>query len=138
MLPCKGKEYALAASLIHQKCFDCPWSSAEFETLLQLPTSLLWMNDRGLLLCSRVFDEMEILTIGVLPEYRRQGLALQLLRDMMDYAQKNGVKVVFLEVAENNLAAIALYQKLGFVLMGRRQGYYHHGKIDALTYRKQF
>lgn len=136
MLLCKGVQYALPAHEIHTKCFSKAWDEREFADLLNLPTSRLWMNEKGLLFCSHVADEMEILTFGVVPEYRRQGEGLNLLNQMFQYAQEYKVQKIFLDVAENNLPAIKLYEKTGFHLLNKRKGYYQNGKTDALIYVK--
>lgn len=133
---CKGITYALPAHKIHEQCFEKGWSEKEFQDLLALPSSRLWMDEEALLLCSHVADEMEILTIGVLPEHRQKGKAFALLKEMFQYAKENKVAHLFLEVAENNPAAIRLYEKAGFTLMGKRKGYYQKGTVDALTYQK--
>ena len=59
---CKGCLYALPAHQIHAQCFENAWCEREFSDLLNLPTTRLWMNEKALLLCSHVADEMEILT----------------------------------------------------------------------------
>ncbi len=133
---CKGSSFAEAAHEIHAQCFSKGWSEKEFQELLALPSSCLWMDETALLLCAHVADEMEILTLGVIPRARRQGKAGALLNQMLQYAKAHQVKHIFLEVAEDNSSAIALYEKTGFTLMGRRPKYYHNGQTDALTYQK--
>lgn len=137
MLLCKGVQYALPAHEIHKQCFENGWSEKEFLSLLNLPTSRLWMNEKGMLLCSHVADEMEILTFGIIPKYRRQGLGKQLLNQMFEYAKENKINEIFLDVAEDNIPAIKLYEKMGFEFTYRRKGYYQNGKTDALIYTKQ-
>ena len=95
------------------------------------------MNEKGLLLCAHFADEMEILTFGVIPEYRRQGMGIQLLNQMFEYAHQNSISKIFLDVVEDNIPAIKLYEKMGFSLMNRRKGYYQNGKKDALIYVKE-
>lgn len=133
---CKGPQYALPAHEVHKKCFAQGWAENEFSDLLNLTTSRLWMNEKGLLLCSHVADEMEILTFGIIPKYRRKGEGVQLLNQMFEYARKNNVQKIFLDVAENNIPAIKLYEKMGFEFSHRRKGYYQNGKTDALIYIK--
>ena len=133
---CKGVQFAPPAHEIHKRCFQDAWQEKEFLDLLNLPTSRLWMNEKGLLLCSQVADEMEILTFGIIPEYRHQGEGSQLLNQMFQYAKENNIQKIFLDVAEDNIPAIKLYEKMGFSLINRRKGYYQNGKIDALIYIK--
>ena len=136
MLLCKGGQYALPAHEIHKQCFQNAWDEKEFQNLLNLPTSCLWINEKGMLLCSHVSDEMEILTFGVIPRYRHQGEGTNLLKQMFQYAKENNVQKIFLDVAEDNISAIKLYEKMGFLSMHRRKGYYQNGKKDALIYVK--
>ena len=135
---CKGPLFAPIASKIHSACFDRGWTEKEFSRLLNLPTSRLWMSETALLLCSHVADEMEILTICVLPEVRRQHQASDLLQEMCSYAKEKNIKKIFLEVAEDNLAAQKLYASFNFVQTGRRSGYYlrSSGNVDALCLTK--
>ena len=136
---CKGVFFAPIASKIHHKCFDKGWSEDEFQKLLALPTSRLWMSEEGLLLCSEVAGEMEILTICVLPEFRRQYVAQDLLHELFRYAKAQKVKQIFLEVAEDNIPAQKLYFGVGFKQTNRRKGYYTRkdGAVDALCLTKK-
>ena len=97
------------------------------------------MSEEGLLLCSEVADEMEILTICVLPEFRRQHVAHDLLQELFRYAKTHKIKQIFLEVAEDNPAAQKLYKGVGFIQTGRREGYYarKEGSVDALCLTKK-
>ena len=136
---CKGVFFAPIAATLHQACFDQGWTEKEFQKLLALPTSRLWMTEEGFLLCSEVADEMEILTICVLPEFRRQHIAQDLLHELFQYALAQGIKHIFLEVAEDNEAAQKLYIKAGFTQTGRREKYYARksGAVDALCLTKK-
>ena len=97
------------------------------------------MTEESFLLCSEVADEMEILTICVLPEFRRQHIAQDLLFELFRYAKGQKVKRIFLEVAEDNQAAQKLYLGAGFKQTGRREGYYvcKNGNVDALCLTKK-
>ena len=93
----------------------------------------------GYLLLRCVADEAEILDIGVVPAARQNGVARALLKTAERHAVSLGVVAVFLEVAEDNLAARALYSGAGFVEVGRRHGYYSRPgaeRVDALVLRK--
>lgn len=82
----------------------------------------------GFIFCNRVMDEAEIYTVCVIPECRRQGKAGKLLDTALQYAEKQGIKKFFLEVNENNIAALALYRSRGFINVGYRKDYYTNGK----------
>ena len=83
-------------------------------------------------------DEMEILTIGVLPAFRQQGVGFQFLQGLFNYAMENQVKQIFLEVSADNKPAQRLYQKAGFTQTGMRKNYYKTatGFADALCFTK--
>ena len=136
---CKGIFFAPIAAKIHKASFEKGWSEEEFRKLLALPTSRLWMSEEGLLLCSEVAEEMEILTICVLPEFRRQYVAQDLLHELFRYAKAQKVKQIFLEVAEDNIPAQKLYLGVGFKQTNRRKGYYTRkdGVVDALCLIKK-
>lgn len=119
---------------LHTASFDEPWTEHAFAELLRLPTTVGWCDEKGFILCSHVLDEMEIMTICTHPDFRRQGVAENLLMTMMDYAQLAKVSKIFLEVRSDNIPAQKLYEKMGFVENGIRKGYYttRQGQMDAL------
>jgi ribosomal protein S18 acetylase RimI-like enzyme len=77
-------------------------------------------------------DEAEILNIAVDPPFRRRGVASALLTAVSQQAQG----AIFLEVAEPNTPAIALYRKHGWREAGLRAGYYDHGIVNAVVMKK--
>jgi ribosomal-protein-alanine N-acetyltransferase len=78
-------------------------------------------------------DEAEILNIAVDPPARRHGVGSALLSAVCEHAQGN----IFLEVAEPNHPAIALYRKQGWEHAGVRPGYYDHGSVNAVVMKKR-
>jgi ribosomal-protein-alanine N-acetyltransferase len=76
--------------------------------------------------------EWEIENLVVAPEERNRGVGSKIIRELLLQAQAAGATSVLLEVRESNLAARRLYEKLGFSQQGRRSGYYHDPKEDAL------
>jgi ribosomal-protein-alanine N-acetyltransferase len=84
-----------------------------------------------------VQDAAEILTVGVVPEARRTGLARVMLAELIAEARRRGAVEVFLEVRIDNDAARALYRSEGFEEIGLRRGYYDAGRVDAVTMRKE-
>jgi ribosomal protein S18 acetylase RimI-like enzyme len=78
-------------------------------------------------------SEAEILNLAVAPSRRRIGVASAILQALLHIAQGD----VFLEVAEPNQAAIALYTNLGWTPAGHRPGYYGQGKINAVVMKKR-
>ena len=79
-----------------------------------------------------VADEVHLLKVAVTPAWRRKGLATRLLERCFSASVEQGAKSAHLEVRPSNIAAIELYQKLGFELVGRRPKYYPDSKEDAL------
>jgi len=75
----------------------------------------------GYLLCHDIIDEVHIMQVVVAPDYRRRGIAETLSKKLI--ASKAGMALL-LEVRASNLAAQALYEKLGFIRTGLRKGYY--------------
>ena len=87
-----------------------------------------------------IADEAELLTMAVHPDARRQRIGQFLLNSYEAEAQKRGAKVSFLEVADNNAAAITLYTRQNYVQTGRRPLYYKSPtgeRIDALIMSRQ-
>jgi ribosomal-protein-alanine N-acetyltransferase len=83
-----------------------------------------------------VADSAEVLTVGVVPPARRLGLAVRMLADLLDEARRRGAREAFLEVRVDNEPAIALYEREGFARIGKRRGYYDHGRVDAVVMRR--
>ena len=83
--------------------------------------------DGGMVLARVTADEAEILTIAVMPALRRGGLGAALMRATMAECRARGAVKMFLEVAETNAHARALYARLGFVRVGTRRNYYPGG-----------
>jgi [ribosomal protein S18]-alanine N-acetyltransferase len=77
-------------------------------------------------------DEAEILNLAVDPAWRRRGVGAALLEAVRERARG----AIFLEVAESNSPAIALYRKQGWVDVGLRSGYYNHGTVNAVVMKK--
>ena len=140
MLPVKQPiAFSSAVATLHAACFPNPWTHDEVRALLSLPTTILWITDKAFLMCSKTLDEMEILTIGVLPEYRQQHIASAFLQSLLEYAEQNRVQRIFLEVSVTNLPARALYNRFDFREIGQRKGYYQtpQGAVDALCLKRE-
>lgn len=132
--------HADLAAAIHRQCFAAPWGAAEMAALLAMPGSFGWIvgegHPVGLILCRGAADEMEVITLCVLPTARRGGIAGRLLDAALAKAGQAGSAAAFLEVAEENAAALALYRHRGFSAVGRRTNYYGPGR-HALILRRE-
>ena len=124
---------------LHAEAFGSPWDARAFTNLLAQPGVLLGVEADGFILIRVVLDEAEILTLAVRPDARRQGLGRRLVERACVAAEDAGAASLFLEVAEDNAAARALYARAGFVEIGRRKAYYpgpDGRRIDALALRR--
>ncbi len=130
------KELLPSLVKLESACFSVPWSEAMFEGELHNPATVyrvichegeviaymgMWL----------VADEGQITNVAVSPQYRRRGLARQLIQTFIDIGREASLSCLTLEVRVGNSGAIALYEGFGFQQVGRRKNYYE-GKEDAL------
>lgn len=127
-----GPADAARLAAVHAEAFDAPWDAAALATLLSQPGVFAVRADDGFILCRTVLDEAEILTLAVRPSARRSGLGARLTRAAAGLAARDGATRLFLEVAEDNAAARALYARAGFEQTGRRRRYYARPGGDAV------
>ena len=80
--------------------------------------------------------EAELLRIAVGREYRRQGVAAQLVAYTLRFLAEQGVGRCFLELRAGNLPALALYERFGFCRVGLRKNYYTSPVEDAILMEK--
>jgi ribosomal-protein-alanine N-acetyltransferase len=124
---------------LHAAAFEAPWSAADISGLLAGPGAYALTLPDGFILARALAGEAEVITLAVRPAARRHGLASALLQAATVQALAAGAETLFLEVAEDNAPAIALYGRSGFSLVGRRRGYYARpggaGPVDALIMR---
>lgn len=123
---------------IHAACFKTPrpWSVQEFQSLLAQSNICLFTDPQGFLLIRDLPPQAEILTIAVMPDARRQGIASRLLNEAFETIAS---KQLFLEVAASNQTAISFYKNMGFQETGRRPNYYKHPdgtREDALLFAR--
>ena len=124
---------------LHAQGFDEAWSVDALRTLLSSPGVFVLKSEAsektsGFVMARMVVDEAEILTITVAPSARGQGIAAGLMEAVAAHMVAAGVTSLFLEVAEDNEAALALYRRLEFTEVGRRPAYYArlNGAVAAL------
>jgi ribosomal-protein-alanine N-acetyltransferase len=116
-----------------------PWTAGEFAALLAAPTTLVVARAAGFALGRVAGPEAELLTLAVHPEARRRGLGRGLVAGFEAAAAARGAVEVLLEVAVTNAAGRALYDGLGYAVVGRRRGYYRPAggaPVDALVLRR--
>jgi ribosomal-protein-alanine N-acetyltransferase len=135
---------AVPLAAMHRACFpEEPWDAAAFDRLLALWGvfgDLAWRDDEpaGFVLARDLAGETEILSLAVLPAFRRRGVATALLEDAAAQAAARRCGSIVLEVAVDNEAARRLYSGLGFEQVGRRPRYYRRpdAVADALILRR--
>lgn len=91
----------------------------------------------GYIAITYVIDSIDILSIVTMKSYENIGIASFLLEYIFNFAKKNNVNKIFLEVRTSNTKAINLYEKNNFKLISKRKNYYTDTKEDALIYLKE-
>jgi ribosomal-protein-alanine N-acetyltransferase len=131
---------------IDRVSFSCPWNEkafmCEFSKMASDMNIFLVAQDEngetaGYAVGNIIIDYVHILNLTVRPDMRVQGLGLALLQEIEREAFKRKLSSLTLEVRENNIAAINLYKKSGYVVKGRREKSYD-GKEDELLMWKVF
>jgi len=89
----------------------------------------------GYLIAHVVMDEAHIVSLGVHPGWRARGFGNLLIKDFLRIAVFENISSITLEVRASNSIAQALYQKVGFSVVGVRRHYYSDNSEDALTMR---
>ncbi len=137
-----GSDDTAPISALHGRLFDPAWDTAAITGLTAPPAALALVARApssppafsqtqrggrplaGFLLARAAAGEAEILSIGVAPELRRQGLARRLLEAALPALRERGAQRLFLEVAADNAPALGLYRSAGLTEVGRRRAYY--------------
>jgi len=126
---------------------DSPWSMGQFkEEFKGVPNSRFFMvatNEQdqivgyAAVLVVAPGVEADVLTVAVLPEYARQGIATHFMGELEKWSEEKQASAMMLEVSVENIGAIALYEKLGYQTIATRKNYYGQGQ-DAFVMRKEF
>ncbi|MCX7965892.1 MAG: ribosomal protein S18-alanine N-acetyltransferase [Syntrophorhabdaceae bacterium] len=121
---------------IEKKSFPTPWTKTMFlESLSSEIYKNLVIEENaeiiGYIMLYYVMDEAHITNFAIKPSFRRKGYGAKLLSYVIDYFKEKGVVEFFLEVRESNKAAINLYRKFGFEIVGKRRRYYSDTNEDA-------
>ena len=136
-------EHVAQVAELEKLCFSAPWSENAVRGELTNPLSL-WIvavdgdTVAGYIGSQSVMGEADMMNVAVSPAYRRQGIAEKLVVTLAEKLTARNVSSLTLEVRASNEPAIALYEKLLFVQVGRRPNYYTKPKEDALILRKEW
>ncbi len=127
---------------IDRLSFPIPWPERSYRfELSENPSSTLLVATRqeagrtslaGYIGYWLIVDEVHISTLAVHPRFRRQGIGSELLEAALERAARKGADFATLEVRVSNQAAIDLYHRFGFHVVGRRAKYYRDNDEDAL------
>jgi ribosomal-protein-alanine N-acetyltransferase len=118
-----------------------PWSASQYKEEFSAPTRHFVValdNEQNIIGYAGVFApgaaEADVLTVGVVPNYRGQGIARQLMALLTNWAHNQGSTAMMLEVKVDNVEAIGLYESLGYSKLNTRKDYFGPG-LDALVMR---
>ena len=136
-------EHVPQVAQLEKICFSDPWSEMSIAHELESLWSY-WLvavdgdTVAGYIGSQSSIDEADIMNVAVHPDYRRQGIAENLINTLVADLKKRGCHALLLEVRASNTPAITLYEKLGFAQVGSRKNYYRNPKEDALILRKEW
>ena len=128
---------------LEEICFSEPWSEKSIASELENTLSL-WLvaldgeTVAGYIGSQTVMDETDMMNVAVHPEYRRQGIGEALVMALIRQLQQTGSRNLSLEVRTSNVSARNLYEKLGFIQVGKRPRYYRNPREDAYILRKEW
>jgi [ribosomal protein S18]-alanine N-acetyltransferase len=128
---------------IEKSSYAFPWSENIFRDCLRVGYTCRALDLDGQIIGYGVMSlgagEAHILNVCVRDEFRTVGFGRRLLENMLERAAAAGVTEAFLEVRPSNLAAIRLYQRIGFEQIGIRRGYYQapDGREDAIVLKRE-
>lgn len=126
---------------IRAQCFHETWQEKTFADMINDTKNIcLIIPGTAYVLAQKIPPEAELITIAVMPEHRRRGIAQNLLSHLWQILQSDGIHALYLEVNETLTGAQNLYRKIGFESTGRRKGYYQNSRgirEDAILMRLQ-
>lgn len=137
------KSHLKEVAELDKALFTRPWSADSWESELYNDTvSLVVAEDQGggvlgYGVLGVILDEGCLEKIAVRPDCQRRGIAQAILGSFLRYGEEH-LAYIGLEVRADNAPAIALYEKLGFVAVGRRKNYYAEVHQDAILMDKVF
>lgn len=128
---------------IERECFSLPWTEQMLRSQLEgercvFLAALEENTVLGYVGLAYVLDEGYISNVAVAPAHRRRGAGDALIAELIRRGRALRLAFLTLEVRESNAAAVALYAKHGFLVVGRRKGYYEKPREDALLMTLEF
>lgn len=125
---------------IENRVFTSPWSRDSYQQLVPQDPISMWVAKEGTQVLGYMLyqlwgEEMELHTIGVLPEAQGRGVGKLLMEKLIAEAHYHGVSEIYLQVRVSNLPAIRLYERFAFAKVGMRRRYYQDNQEDAFVMR---
>ena len=123
-------------------CFISPWKEQDYREMQKQPSFYNWLLEIpdvcavGMLAYQSVPPELEILRLGVHPDWRKNGLAEFMLEKLEILAKSDKIESLWLEVHSANKSAISLYSKLAYIETSSRKNYFRNPSGDALLFKK--
>ena len=129
-------------SRLEEETFSMPWSASSFLEMISKEDARYYVAEKdgkilggcGVLM---IAGEGNITNVVIAPEARNQGIGTAMLRHLMAEGNREGLTAYTLEVKVSNVAAIHVYEKLGFESAGKRPGFYEKPVEDAIIYWKR-
>ncbi len=129
---------------IEKVSFANPWRDSTFSgeivnTSVSFPYVIvhsIFERNIGYIIYWKIQEEVQISNFAIHPDFRRKGIGEAVMRRIIQMIRRDGGEYIFLEVRPSNLAARALYKKLGFKVLGSRKDYYQTPLEDALIMGK--
>ena len=138
-----NESHVKAVAELEKLCFSDPWSENSVASELKNKLALWLVAEEegrvaGYIGSQTCTDESDVMNVAVHPDFRRRGIAENLVNGLVEELKSIESRCLTLEVRASNDPAIGLYEKLGFVEVGRRKNYYRNPREDALIMRKEW
>ena len=132
-----ASEHVSSLAQIEKQCFSTPWSENALAEEIENPNARFFValcgeQVAGYIGAHNIVGEVYITNVAVAPDYRRQGVATQLIERLVEISRAENAEFITLEVRENNTSAQALYEKQGFGVVGKRKAFYENPREDAI------
>ena len=131
----------LFAALEAEVFAEDPWTPYMIAEELSSPASRYWIaaDESGDVVgyggAKVGGDQADVMTIGVRPHARGQGIGATILGELLAWSREAGAREIFLDVRPSNEGAIGLYESRGFVEIGRRPRYFRNPVEEAVEMR---
>lgn len=135
-------EYVDEVCRLEEEAFSMPWHRESFLEMIENPAACYLValeGERVVASCGlrEIVGEGEITNVVTAASCQNRGIGRRLLTALLAQGKRRGITAFTLEVRKSNLAAIRLYQSLGFAEEGIRKNFYEKPTEDALIMWKR-